>query len=81
KPQSCTFLSAGEKLKELDNHVAIATDRIALTDFLTANKIINLSVSTVCGLRPNAMVRGFKFGEFLITRFDELSSGNQKKGQ
>lgn len=81
KPQSGTFLFAGETLKELDKQVAIATDRIALPDFLTANQIIHLSVSTLGCPWPYAIISGFNFGEFLNTRFDALSSGNQKKCQ
>lgn len=81
KPQNGSILFAGNKLKEPKKTVAIASDRIALPDFLTANQIIDLSVST-CGCDwPHSLVNGFNFNAFLNTRFDALSSGNQKKCQ
>ncbi|GAA61951.1 aliphatic sulfonates import ATP-binding protein SsuB 3 [Pseudoalteromonas sp. BSi20652] len=81
KPQSGTFLFAGKTAKELGKEVALATDRIALPEFLTARQIIHLSVSTLGCQWPEAVISGFNFSEFLNTRFDALSSGNQKKCQ
>ncbi|KPH63285.1 ABC transporter ATP-binding protein [Pseudoalteromonas porphyrae] len=79
--QSGEFLFSGNTLNDPHNQVAIASDRIALPDFLTAKQIINLSVSALRCDWPSALISGFNFNEFLNTRFDVLSSGNQKKCQ
>ena len=79
--QSGAFLFSGNTLNDPHNQVAIASDRIALPDFLTAKQIINLSVSALGCDWPKALISGFNFNEFLNTRFDVLSSGNQKKCQ
>jgi len=81
KPQSGSFLFAGSKLKDPIKSVAIASDRIALPDFLTANQIIDLSVSTFSCDWPHSLINVFNFNAFLNTRFEALSSGNQKKCQ
>ena len=81
KPQSGSLLFAGSTLSEPTKTVAIASDRVALPDFLTANQIIGLSVSTFGCDWPHSLVNGFNFNAFLNMRFDALSSGNQKKCQ
>ena len=73
-----SFYLQGKTPKELGKQVAIATDCITLPAFLTANQIIHLSVSTLGCPWPNAIISGFNFSKFLNTRFDALSSGNQK---
>ena len=79
--QSGKLLFSGSALTEPHKQVAIASDCIALPDFLTAKQIINLSSNTFGCRWPAAIVDGFRFNEFLNTRFDALSSGNQKKCQ
>ncbi|MGO3423951.1 MAG: ATP-binding cassette domain-containing protein [Pseudoalteromonas distincta] len=81
QPQSGQILFAGKILPEPYKQVAIASDRIALPDFLTAKQIINLTVSSLGCNWPAELISGFNFTEFLNTRFDALSSGNQKKCQ
>jgi len=81
QPQSGQLLFAGKVLSEPYKQVAIASDRIALPDFLTAKQIINLTLSSLDCDWPAALVSGFNFENFLDTRFDALSSGNQKKCQ
>tara|TARA_B110000211_G_C14003247_1_gene519546 strand:- start:171 stop:761 length:591 start_codon:yes stop_codon:yes gene_type:complete len=81
KPQSGSLLFAGNRLSTPTKTVAIASDRIALPDFLTANQIIDLSVNTLGCDWPHSLVNGFNFNAFLNTRFEALSSGNQKKCQ
>jgi ABC-2 type transport system ATP-binding protein len=78
KPQSGQFLFSGDTLNEPHKYVAIASDRIALPNFLTARQIINLSVSTLGCNWPTELITGFNFNEFLNVRVDTLSSGNQK---
>lgn len=79
--QSGQILFSGKALTEPHKQVAIASDRIALPDFLTAKQIINLSANTLDCSWPTTIIDGFNFNEFLNTRFDALSSGNQKKCQ
>lgn len=79
--QSGTLLFSGSEVTEPHKQVAIASDCIALPDFLTAKQVINLSSNTFGCRWPTAIVDGFHFNEFLNTRFDALSSGNQKKCQ
>ena len=79
--ESGELLFSGNALTEPHKQVAIASDCIALPDFLTAKQIINLSSNTFGCRWPAAIVDGFRFNEFLNTRFDALSSGNQKKCQ
>ncbi|WP_289076817.1 ATP-binding cassette domain-containing protein [uncultured Pseudoalteromonas sp.] len=79
--ESGELLFSGNALTEPHKQVAIASDSIALPDFLTAKQIINLSSNTFGCCWPTAIVDGFNFNEFLNTRFDALSSGNQKKCQ
>ncbi|OUS68686.1 ABC transporter ATP-binding protein [Pseudoalteromonas sp. A601] len=79
--QSGQVLFSGKALTEPHKQVAIATDRIALPGFLTAQQIINLSANTLGCNWPTALIDGFNFNDFLNTRFDALSSGNQKKCQ
>ncbi|MBQ4831640.1 ATP-binding cassette domain-containing protein [Pseudoalteromonas sp. MMG010] len=81
KPQSGSFLFSGSALTEPTKSVAIASDRIALPDFLTSKQIIELSINTIGCEWPQALITGFNFNAFLNTRFDALSSGNQKKCQ
>ncbi|WP_338367162.1 ATP-binding cassette domain-containing protein [uncultured Pseudoalteromonas sp.] len=79
--ESGELLFSGNTLTEPHKQVAIASDCIALPDFLTAKQIINLSSNTFGCRWPTAIVDGFHFNEFLNTRLDALSSGNQKKCQ
>ncbi|KPZ62725.1 ATP-binding cassette domain-containing protein [Pseudoalteromonas sp. P1-7a] len=79
--ESGELLFSGNTLTEPHKQVAIASDCIALPDFLTAKQVINLSSNTFGCRWPTAIVDGFHFNEFLNTRFDALSSGNQKKCQ
>jgi len=79
--QSGQILFSKKALTEPHKQVAIASDCIALPDFLTAKQIINLSVNTLGCDWPTTIIDGFNFNEFLNTRFDALSSGNQKKCQ
>lgn len=79
--QSGELLFSENTLTEPHRQVAIASDCIALPDFLTAKQIINLSSNTFGYRWPTAIVDGFNFNEFLNTRFDALSLGNQKKCQ
>lgn len=79
--ESGELLFSGNALTEPHKQVAIASDSIALPPFLTAKQIINLSSNTFGCCWPTAIVDGFSFNEFLNTRFDALSSGNQKKCQ
>lgn len=79
--QSGQILFSKKALTEPHKQVAIASDCIALPDFLTAKQIINLSVNTLGCDWPTTIINGFNFNEFLNTRFDALSSGNQKKCQ
>ena len=79
--ESGELLFSGNPLTEPHKQVAIASDSIALPDFLTAKQIINLSSNTFGCCWPTAIVDGFNLNEFLNTRFDALSSGNQKKCQ
>ncbi|MDQ9093793.1 ATP-binding cassette domain-containing protein [Pseudoalteromonas haloplanktis] len=72
---------SGKVLSEPYKQVAIASDRIALPEFLTAKQIINLSAKALSCHWPMGLIDGFNFTEFLNTRFDALSSGNQKKCQ
>ncbi|TMO73834.1 ABC transporter ATP-binding protein [Pseudoalteromonas sp. S3785] len=74
--QSGKLLFSGSALTEPHKQVAIASDCIALPDFLTAKQIINLSSNTFGCRWPTAILDGF-----LNTRFNALSSGNQKKCQ
>ncbi|MEI8642287.1 hypothetical protein P4S68_19525 [Pseudoalteromonas sp. Hal099] len=76
-----SFLFSGNALTEPHKQVAIASDSIALPDFLTAKQIINLSSIHLAAVGQQLIVDGFNFNEFLNTRFDALSSGNQKKCQ
>ncbi|UOB72543.1 ATP-binding cassette domain-containing protein [Pseudoalteromonas sp. APM04] len=80
-PQSGSLLFAGRELNEPTKTVGIASDRITLPDFLLAHQIIDLSVSAINCPWPHELVKGFSFTAFLNTRFDALSSGNQKKCQ
>ncbi|WP_404340442.1 ATP-binding cassette domain-containing protein [Pseudoalteromonas mariniglutinosa] len=81
QPQSGQILFAGNVLLEPYKQVALASDRIALPEFLTAQQIIKLTVSSLGCAWPAALISGFNFTAFLDTRFDALSSGNQKKCQ
>ncbi|MGO2011277.1 MAG: ABC transporter ATP-binding protein [Pseudoalteromonas sp.] len=79
--QSGQVLFSADALTEPHKQVAIASDCIALPDFLTAKQIINLSANTLGCRWPAAIIDGFNFNDFLNTRFDALSSGSQKKCQ
>ena len=60
-PQSGEFLFSGNTLKNPHVQIAIASDRIALPDFLTANQIIDLSVNTLGCDWPHLLVNGLHF--------------------
>lgn len=79
--QSGQVLFAGNTLSEPHKQVAIASDCISLPDFLTARQLIDLVINTLGCSWPSSLISGFNFNEFLNTRFDALSSGNQKKCQ
>ena len=81
KPQSGQVLYNNEALKSPQSDVSIASDRIALPDFLTARQIIELSCKALKKDMPEQLITGFNFTEHLNTRFSALSSGNQKKCQ
>ena len=63
--ESGELLFSGNALTEPHKQVAIASDSIALPDFLTAKQIINLSSNTFGCCWPTAIVDGFNFNEFL----------------
>ena len=81
KPQSGQVLYNNQALKSPQNIVSIASDRIALPDFLTARQVIELSCKALKKDMPAQLITGFNFKEHLNTRFSALSSGNQKKCQ
>lgn len=81
KPQSGQVLYNNEAFKSPQSDVSIASDRIALPDFLTARQIIELSCKASKKDMPEQLITGFNFTEHLNTRFSALSSGNQKKCQ
>lgn len=81
KPQSGQVLYNNQALKSPQNIVSIASDRIALPDFLTARQVIELSCKALKKDMPEQLITGFNFKEHLNTRFSALSSGNQKKCQ
>ncbi|WP_209326507.1 ATP-binding cassette domain-containing protein [Pseudoalteromonas sp. PA2MD11] len=81
KPQSGQVLYNNQALKSPQNNVSIASDRIALPDFLTARQVIELSCKALKKDMPEQLITGFNFKEHLNTRFSALSSGNQKKCQ
>lgn len=81
KPQSGQVLYNNEALKSPQNDISIASDRIALPDFLTARQVIELSCKALKKEMPEQLITGFNFTEHLNTRFSALSSGNQKKCQ
>ncbi|MEJ6497583.1 ABC transporter ATP-binding protein [Pseudoalteromonas lipolytica] len=81
KPQSGQVLYNNQALKSPQNIVSIASDRIALPDFLTARQVIELSCKALKKDMPEQLITGFNFTEHLKTRFSALSSGNQKKCQ
>ncbi len=81
KPQSGRILYNNETICCPQNYVSIASDRIALPDFLTARQIIELSCKALNKDMPEQLITGFNFTKHLNTRFSALSSGNQKKCQ
>ncbi|MAE01713.1 MULTISPECIES: ATP-binding cassette domain-containing protein [Pseudoalteromonas] len=81
KPQSGQIMYANKQHSSPQKYVAIASDRICLPDFLTAQQIIQLTCKALNVPAPIDLINGFKFSEHLHTRFSALSTGNQKKCQ
>ena len=79
--QSGYVLFNSETIESVQNYVSIASDRIALPDFLTARQVIELSCKALKKEMPEQLITGFRLDEHLNTRFRALSSGNQKKCQ
>lgn len=59
--------------------IAIASDSIALPDWLTADQLIDLQCHSWHQPRPVDLLNRFQLNSFLATPFGQLSTGNQKK--
>ena len=75
------ILLDGEKVTQLQNQVAIASDKIPFPTFLTAKQILTLTQSSWQCEWPEQLCEMLHFKQFLDTKVGELSSGNQKKLQ
>ena len=75
------ILLDGEKVAQLQNQVAIASDKIPFPTFLTAKQILTLTHSSWQCEWPDTLCEMLRFSQFLDTKVGELSSGNQKKLQ
>lgn len=75
------ILLDGEKVTQLQNQVAIASDKIPFPTFLTAKQILTLTQSSWKCEWPEQLCEMLHFKQFLDTKVGELSSGNQKKLQ
>ncbi|NOU50685.1 ATP-binding cassette domain-containing protein [Pseudoalteromonas sp. JBTF-M23] len=75
------ILLSGQPVNSLQKYVALASDKVAFPEFLTAQQILSMtSHAWQCEL-PLSFAQGLGFTPFLDTRVSDLSSGNNKKLQ
>lgn len=75
-------LTYGDKvLANPVNAVALASDKVAFPEFLTAKQIIDLVAKSWRCTVPEPLVTGFNFTEQLAVNYRALSTGNKKKCQ
>ncbi|MFT6267977.1 MAG: ABC-type multidrug transport system ATPase subunit [Alphaproteobacteria bacterium] len=67
--------------KQRKQMFAIASDSIAIPEFLTAQQVIELNQSTWQLPMPDALIEQFNFGPHIFKTIDALSAGNLKKLQ
>ncbi|KAF7775124.1 hypothetical protein PCIT_a1237 [Pseudoalteromonas citrea] len=71
----------GQQHAELQNYVALASDKIIFPEFLSAQQILTMTTSSWQCELPQTLITDLCFDTFLHTRVEDLSSGNLKKLQ
>lgn len=81
KAQSGSLELFGQQLKNANQQVALASDKIQFPEFLTAKQVIELVCACWQLPWPVALITGLSFEIQLNTQVGDLSSGSLKKLQ